>query len=106
MRSIRVSRLLEDRDYDLNLTLVAGERGLSRTLNSSRIQKPGLALTGFTEHLHPQRVQIFGNTEISYLHTLPEARQAEVLGVLFQEDLACVVVTKDLTPPRALVEAC
>src|SRR4051812_24950989 len=106
MRSIRVSRLLEDVDYDLKLSLVAGERGLGRTLSSSRIQKPGLALTGFLEHLHPQRVQVFGNTEVGYLLTLPQDRQREVLRVLFQEDLACVVVTKELEPPQALVEAC
>jgi HPr kinase/phosphorylase len=105
-RSIRISALLEDRDYDLQLTLVAGERGLNRTLNSPRIQKPGLALTGFTEHLHPHRVQVFGNTEISYLLTLPEEKQREVLTHLFIEDLACVVVTKGLEPPRVLVEAC
>lgn len=105
-RSIRISALLEDRDYELQLTLVAGERGLSRTLNSTRIQKPGLALTGFTEHLHPHRVQVFGNTEVSYLRTLPEDRQREVLTRLFSENLACVVVTKNLEPPRVLVELC
>jgi len=105
-RSLRISALLEDRDYELQLTLVAGERGLSRILTSPRIQKPGLALTGFTEHLHPHRVQVFGNTEISYLRTLSEDRQHEVLTRLFSEELACVVVTKDLEPPRALVEAC
>jgi HPr kinase/phosphorylase len=106
MNSIRVSQLIEDREYDLRVTLVAGERGLQRRINSSRIQKPGLALTGFTEHLHAHRVQVFGNTEVSYLRTLPEERQREVLDSLFQEELACVVVTKDLTPPPALVEAC
>jgi HPr kinase/phosphorylase len=106
IRSIRISALLEDRDYDLQLTLLAGERGLGRTLNSPRIQKPGLALTGFTEHLHPHRVQVFGNTEISYLRTLPEEKQREVLTRLFKEDLACVVLTKGLEPPRVLLEAC
>jgi HPr kinase/phosphorylase len=106
MNSIRVSQLLEDREYDLRLTLVAGERGLQRRINSSRIQKPGLALTGFTEHLHPHRVQVFGNTEVSYLLTLPLERQREVLDSLFEEELACVVVTKGLEPPPALVEAC
>jgi HPr kinase/phosphorylase len=105
-RSLRISALLEDRDYDLQLTLLAGERGLGRTLNSPRIQKPGLALAGFTEHLHPHRVQVFGNTEISYLRTLSEERQREVLQRLFIEELACVVVTKNLDPPRVLVEAC
>jgi HPr kinase/phosphorylase len=105
-RSIRISALLEDRDYDLQLTLVAGQRGLSRTVNSTRIQKPGLALTGFTEHLHPHRVQVFGNTEISYLRTLPEDRQRDVLTRLFIEGLACVVVTKNLELPPVLIEAC
>ena len=44
--SIKISRLLEDSDYDLRLTLVAGKNGLNRIISSSRIQKPGLALTG------------------------------------------------------------
>ncbi len=106
MGAIRISRLLEDADYDLQLTLVAGREGLGRRIDSSRIQKPGLALAGFTEHLHPHRVQVFGNTEMSFLATLPEAQQREALEKLFREDLACVVVTKDLELPQALIDAC
>jgi HPr kinase/phosphorylase len=106
MNSIKISRLLEDTDYDLHLALIAGADGLERRISSSRIQKPGLALTGFTEHLHPERVQVFGNTEISYLRTLTDARQREVLTKLFDAELACVVVTKNLEVPQALVDAC
>jgi HPr kinase/phosphorylase len=106
MGSIKVSRLLADTDYDLRLSLVAGEKGLERSVSSSRIQKPGLALTGFTEHLHTERVQVFGNTEISYLHTLSEAAQRDGLDKLFATDLACIIVTKNLEVPRVLVEAC
>ncbi|MBI3180548.1 MAG: HPr kinase/phosphorylase [Myxococcales bacterium] len=106
MSSIRVSRLLEDSDYDLHLSLVAGERGLDRPISSPRIQKPGLALTGFTEHLHSERVQVFGNTEVSFLRGLSPERQKEVLLSLMENELACIVVTKDLDPPQALLEAC
>ncbi|HXN40723.1 MAG TPA: HPr(Ser) kinase/phosphatase [Myxococcaceae bacterium] len=106
MSSIKIARLLESSDYDLHLVLVTGKEGLDRKISSSRIQKPGLALTGFTEHLHPERVQVFGNTEITYLRTLSEAQQREVLTKLFQSDLACIVVTKDLEIPPALIEAC
>lgn len=106
MTSIKISRLLEENDYDLQLTLIAGRGGLNRIISSSRIQKPGLALTGFTEHLHPERVQVFGNTEVSYLMTLPEERQRDVLRTLFSAELACVVVTKDLDIPKPLVDAC
>ena len=107
MGSIKISKLLTESDYDLRLELVTGAEGLERRISSSRIQKPGLALTGFTEHLHPERVQVFGNTEISFLRTLPEARQQEVLEKLFtEENLACVVVTKNLDIPASLHDAC
>ena len=96
MGSIKIARLLEDRDYGLQLTLVTGAEGLGRAITSSRIQKPGLALAGYTEHLHPERVQVFGNTEIAYLNTLDEATQQEALRKLSDSNLACVVVTKDL----------
>src|SRR4051794_14058710 len=104
--SIEISQLLEANNVDLRLELVAGKDGLSRKITSSRIQKPGLALTGFTEHLHSERVQVFGNTEVSYLRTLPEERQREVLRKLFSSSLACVVVTKNLEIPPSLLDAC
>lgn len=104
--SIKISRLLEETTYDLKLELVAGKDGLDRLISSSKIQKPGLALTGFTEHLHVERVQVFGNTEISYLRTLSHPDQRAVLAKLFESTLACVVVTKDLDVPSALIDGC
>ncbi len=104
--SIPVSRLLEDQQYDLKLELLEGRDGLSHPISSSRIQKPGLALTGFTEHLHSERVQVFGNTEISYLRTLTEDEQRAVLSKLFDSTLACVVVTKGLELPQPLIDGC
>lgn len=103
--SLTIARLLEDAP-DLKLELVAGHEGLTHRIGSSRIQKPGLALTGFTEHLHQERVQVFGNTEISYLRTLTEEQQRDVLKKLFESRLACVVVTKGLDIPTALVDGC
>src|SRR5713226_10417033 len=106
MSSIKIARLLEKSDYDLHLVLVTGKEGLDRKISSPRIQKPGLALTGFTEHLHPERVQVFGNTEITYLRTLTDAQQIDVLKKLFEQELACIVVTKNLEIPQTLIDAC
>jgi HPr kinase/phosphorylase len=104
--SCTIRQLLDDTQYDLKLELVAGQAGLERRISSSRIQKPGLALTGFTEHLHPERVQVFGNTEVSYLRTLSLEQQQAVLQKVFESNLSCVVVTKGLEVPRPLVEGC
>jgi len=106
MQATRVGALLEDRKFDLRLSLIAGKRGLSRRIASSRIQKPGLALAGYTEYLHKERLQIFGNTEMSYLKTLAPERAADVLGKFFAQEVACLVVTKALeVPPQMSVAA-
>src|SRR3954467_14403095 len=79
MDAIKVETLLKDQEFDLRLELLAGEAGLDRKVVSSRIQKPGLALSGFTEHIHKDRLQVFGNTEMSYLATLrPEEARSRM----------------------------
>jgi HPr kinase/phosphorylase len=107
MTSISIHEVLQDSEYGLRLELVTGREGLERRISSTRIQKPGLALTGFTEHLHPERVQVFGNTEISFLKTMNEEKQRDVLNNLFhREQLACIIVTKNLPIPKPLLDAC
>src|SRR5438876_122009 len=96
MDSIKVGQLVKDQDFDLRLELLAGEGGLDRRIVSSRIQKPGLALSGFTEHIHKDRLQVFGNTEISYLATLKHDEAMKRVRNLFNLPVACLVVTKNL----------
>ncbi|HTP50383.1 MAG TPA: HPr(Ser) kinase/phosphatase [Anaeromyxobacteraceae bacterium] len=106
MEAIRVGALLDDKKFDLRLTLVAGKNGLSRRVSSARIQKPGLVLAGFTEYLHRERIQVFGNTEMSYYRTLPRERRVELVRAFFAQDISCLVVTKDLeVPPEILAAA-
>lgn len=103
--SLSIEDLLQEKDYGLDLKLLAGARGLSHRLVSSRIQKPGLALTGYTEHLHPDRLQVLGNTEISYLGQLDEATAANYVRKLCAFPISCFVITKGLEPPAFLKEA-
>jgi HPr kinase/phosphorylase len=96
MDSVKVASLLVDKEFDLRLELLAGGTGVERRIVSSRIQKPGLALAGFLEHIHKDRLQVFGNTELSYLATLPAADQRLRIRNLFHNPISCLVVTKNL----------
>ena len=100
--AITVGELLER--AELEITAVAGQSGLSRIVTVPRIQKPGLALTGWPEQLHPSRVLVLGGTEIEYLTDHEPARQVGI-ATLLDSDPACVVVCRGLTPPRELIEA-
>src|SRR3954468_2203742 len=96
---LTVSELLER--AELEVTVVAGDAGLGRTVSVPRIQKPGLALTGWPEQLHPHRVLVLGGTEIEYLTDVATARE-EGLAAVVASDPACVVVCRGLVPPDAL----
>jgi len=88
----------------LDLTLVSGRAGYWRTLESSKIQRPGLALTGFMEHFRSDRLQVVGFSEVAYLKSLEDPEQVEILEGFFGEHPPCVVITRGLEPPAALLE--
>ena len=102
--SLSLQEILDDSEYGLGLALLAGERGLVHRVSSSRIQKPGLALAGYTEHLHPSRIQVLGNTEISYLEQVDDQVASESIQKLCSFPISCFIITKGLLPPQFLLD--
>ncbi len=100
-----VRELVTDRRLGVNLRRVAGEAGLDRPIRHPRVQKPGLALAGHFYGVVPSRVQVLGETELSYLDALSgEGRSLAARG-FFSLGLSAVVITRDADPSRALVTA-
>ena len=67
MGGLSIQELLSEKEAGLDLELLAGEAGLAHLVQVPRIQKPGLALAGYTTNLHPDRIQVLGSTELTYL---------------------------------------
>jgi HPr kinase/phosphorylase len=99
---ITVGELLER--AELRGRAVAGRAGLRRAVSVPRIQKPGLALTGWPEQLHEGRVLVLGGTEIDYLADHAEAREVGI-ATMMASDPACIVVCRDRQAPAELVAA-
>jgi len=106
MPRLSISELLSETEAGLDLELLAGERGLSRVVQVPRIQKPGLALAGYTKNLHPDRIQVLGDTELSYLAELLQrdsVKANENIKTLCSLGICCFIITKSLVPPENLV---
>ena len=84
---------------------VAGEAGLDRPLRHPRVQKNGLALVGHFQGVVPTRVQVVGETELSYLDSLSNDARSVAARGYFALGLSCVVVTGRHEPPRAFSTA-
>ncbi|MFQ5700715.1 MAG: HPr kinase/phosphorylase, partial [Acidobacteriota bacterium] len=102
---IRVRDLLEGVESQLHLQVLAGSRGLDKEITVARIQKPGLALAGFIEYIHPGRVQILGQSEITFLARLSPEKRVDIVNQVCGCDVTCFVITKGLDPPDDLVRA-
>lgn len=98
-------RELVDESSGLRLRLLAGRGGLGRTIQLSRIQRPGLALTGYIDYIRYGRVQIMGGSEIGYLRKLTPRRRAAILAKLARCRISCFILTKGLSPPPELLSA-
>lgn len=102
--SITVEDLLSDEQVDpVQLSLIAGGDGLDNVLNRSTVQRPGLALAGFLEYIHPGVIQVLGKPEIGYLRERASAERSRILSQLFRQGGSCFVVASGLDAPDELV---
>jgi HPr kinase/phosphorylase len=103
MSGLVVQELEQNRESYLGLSLMAGHKGLKKEITHSQVQKMGLALTGFTRFINPDRLQIVGNTEMTYFRSLSLEQQEEVIHQICSLDLSCLVVTRNLEIPELLL---
>jgi HPr kinase/phosphorylase len=90
----------------LELAVAAGAGGLTRTITVPRIQKPGLALTGWPEQLHDERLLVLGGTEIDYLTGVGEEAARQGVATMMASHPAAIVVCRGRNAPAPLLAAC
>jgi HPr kinase/phosphorylase len=102
--SVKVGELLEPPAKRLKLKFITGKKGLSKEITVPRIQKPGLALSGFFNYLHSHRIQILGKSELSFLRSQSRAKQKEIIENICLHHITCFIITKNRKPPIELEE--
>ncbi|MDO3379381.1 HPr(Ser) kinase/phosphatase [Geoalkalibacter halelectricus] len=104
MADLSIQELLGEDETGLDLELLAGETGLGNKISVPRIQKPGLALAGYTTNLHPDRIQVLGSTELTYLEQLSPETARRNIAALCALNVSCLIITKGQEPPELLVQ--
>jgi HPr kinase/phosphorylase len=103
-RPLTVGRLLERLRDTLELEHVEGTNGLDRVVDNPNASSPGLVLAGYTARFIAQRLQVFGETEITYLKSLDASVRRENLAKFFSFPIPCVFITKGQQPGPDLLE--
>ena len=91
--------------HKLGLHLLAGARGLKRRILEPTVNRPGLALAGFTRYFASKRVQVMGSAETYFLKSLPPPERQARYQELFSHRIPCVVFCRNYQPEKAFLRA-
>lgn len=103
MTPLTVEHLINEKSEFLEIYVLNGGACLKKEIPNNQIFRPGLALAGFTDRFPNQRTQILGETEISYLNSLPQEELEICLKQFFYYDIPLIIITKAQNPPPYLL---
>ena len=98
--SVTVEKLIKDFDLEI---LSEGDKGVEIFVND--INRPGLQLTGFYNYFAPERIQVIGKAEWSFLETMGIELRRKRIDKYFSFNLKCLIITRDLEPQEELMKA-
>src|SRR5688500_7312794 len=101
---VTVALLLERLRGTLQLEEMEPGTGLERVVANAEVSSPGLALAGYVKRFSPGRLQVLGETEITYLSSLSAADRTKILELFFSFPIPAVFVTKGQRLPAGLKE--
>lgn len=102
---INLAEFISKSPAEMKIEVLAGENGLqTHEITSARIQKLGLALAGFAHYIRAGRIQIVGQSEISFLKQLTPEKRLEAIGNLDLAIICCILITRNLEPPKELIK--
>jgi HPr kinase/phosphorylase len=101
---IHVGDFFERNKEALKMKLLGTESGFTRKITEPSVNRPGLALCGFFTYFAYKRVQVMGNSELSYLQGLEPEVAAGRFRQLCLSDIPCLVVARERRIPKELLE--
>ncbi len=102
--AITVGKVIARLQEVLELEQLGQVTGTDRVVATGEMSSPGLALAGYVGRFVADRLQVLGETEISYLRSLGEVERRANLQRFCAFGLPCVFVTKGQDPVPPLLE--
>jgi HPr kinase/phosphorylase len=103
IHGITVAHFFETYRAKLKMELVTGSAGLHRLIHEGSINRPALALTGFFKYFANKRVQVLGAAEMTFLKTLPQDKQVDILRQMAKRGIPCMVLTRNYHPSKPML---
>ena len=81
------------------------ETALQKEITTSEIMRPGLEMAGYFDYFTPERIQLFGMKEWSYMMTVVGDNRYDLLKKVMAKETPVVIVARNLEIPSEMVAA-
>lgn len=81
------------------------ETALAKEITTSEIMRPGLEMAGYFDYFTPERIQLFGMKEWSYMMTVVGNNRYDLLKKVMAKETPVVIVARNLEIPSEMVAA-
>ena len=78
---------------------------LEKEIKTSDISRPGLEMTGYFDFYTPERIQLIGMKEWSYLMKMSSHNRHQVLLKMFQPETPVIIIARNLEIPTEMISA-
>ena len=95
VKEVSIGTFYKQEKEELKLEIISGEKYFDKTMKEPAVNRPGLALSGFYLYFAYLRLQVLGNSEISYIESLAKEEAIEKFTELCNHDIPGIIVTKD-----------
>ncbi len=99
-KSVKLSTIIQEYDLDL---IVTPEGYEDVDITVADVNRPSLQLAGFFEYFDPNRIQLIGKVEYTYLESLSSEERYSSLEKLLKEPVPAVVLTRNQEPFPELI---
>ena len=78
---------------------------LEKPITTADISRPGLEMTGYFDYYSPERIQLVGMKEWSYLNTMTDYNRYSVFSTMFKKETPAIIVARELEIPKEMLRA-
>jgi HPr kinase/phosphorylase len=104
MKRITVQSIYEDLKAPLLLDLLTEMPAEPIQIHAPDVHRPGMVLMGYAENFLPDRIQVFGESETTYLATLDAVGQRQAVERVLSLNPPVIFVAMDQAVPQPIME--
>ncbi len=99
--SVTIAEIIKE----FNLEVLHAPEGMEkRKIYTDEVNRPALQLAGFFDYFDPNRLQLIGRVETTYVEQFDSEQRQNIFEKLFSRNVAAIIFSRSIDPSQECME--